>query len=100
MKMGEIKYRVAIILEAIPDARNSDKVLYGKLLETFYGISTSDGFLDVLYNRKDLPSYESVTRVRRKFQEKMPLVYGANGRVRKMRSEMENEYRKEFTEKH
>lgn len=100
MKIGEIKWRVATILEAIPEARNSDKVLYGKLLEIFYEIGEKDGFLDILYNRKDLPSYESVTRVRRKLQERMPLVYGASGKVRKMRAELENEYREEFGEKY
>ena len=76
------------ILEQDPAARNSDKYLWMKLAETLY-IDLGRPFREVVW---DMPSYESVGRIRRKLQEKHEELR-AEYDVRKSRKVLEQEYR-------
>jgi hypothetical protein len=55
-------------------------------------MSKEVGFYEAVYNHQKygLPSYESVTRARRKVQENEPAL---RGKTRKKRKELEEEYR-------
>lgn len=91
----KLKDMVAAVLERYPAARNNDRLLVCFVYERFFGVRTHDSFFDVM-NSSNLPSHESITRCRRKLQEEMPLVYGASGKVRKIRREEEELYRETF----
>ncbi len=75
-------------LENIPSTRNSDKLLYWKILEKAGLIY---GYLDggTINFKKFLkaPSYESVSRARRKIQEIHPLLRATLPSVRKARKQ-------------
>lgn len=87
------------ILEQKPETRNSDMALYIALVRYFEdenGLNiTGKPFVYVLYNLKELglPSLESVGRARRKIQEQHPHLQSEK-KVKKMREEQEEEYRK------
>lgn len=61
----KLKCQVGYCLEKYEETRNSDKSLCIAVLQQFYGIENSitmDQFFDV-------PSFEGIARIRRKFQE-------------------------------
>ena len=74
-----------------PAARDDDMLLYGAFLAKYLIVHPSEYFYDVLRTAKQrkIPSYESITRARRKVQEKEPLL---QGKRRKARMEEEEEY--------
>ena len=87
------------ILEQRPETRNSDMALYIALaqhMESEKGVNiTERPFCYVICNLKKLglPTIESVGRARRKIQEQCPHLQSEK-KVKKMRDEKEEEYRK------
>lgn len=87
------------ILEQRPETRNSDMSLYIALaqhMESEKGVNiTERPFCYVICNLKKLglPTIESVGRARRKIQEQCPHLQSEK-KVKKMRDEKEEEYRK------
>lgn len=79
------------ILIENPATRDDDMLLYGAFMAKFNLVSYDKTFYDVMSNAKKwgLPSYESITRARRKVQEKEPLLQGER---RKQRMEEEAKY--------
>lgn len=79
-----------ILLEN-PAARDDDMLLYGAFLAKFMIISVDETFYHVMQTAKarKIPSYESITRARRKVQEQEPLL---QGKRRKQRMEEEAIY--------
>lgn len=91
-KLKEIETEIVPLLEQYPFTRNDDKILYLLLLEK-KGYDLNITLKDYLSAMGDnYPNYDSVTRCRRKIQEKRPDLIG-NRRIRKLRAENESEYR-------
>ena len=83
---------VKACLEKYPEARDDDMILYAYIVYKVSDLKANIGFYTVMkyHDKYNLPSYESVTRARRKVQEKEPRLRGAkHGR----RKELEEEYR-------
>lgn len=83
------------ILVNYKTARNSDTVLYLKVMERLNPPTVKMPFGMVLKNLEDLglPCYDTVTRARRKIQAEFPELQG-DERVKDYRAELEEEYRK------
>ena len=81
----------AILLENAR-TRDDDMYLYGVFMAKFSLIKPEESFYDVMCTAKSrkLPSYESITRARRKVQEMEPMLCG---KKRKARLEEEEKYR-------
>lgn len=95
--MNTLKIRIAQVLKDYPRARDDDNFLIGILYRNYYNAG-NDSFYEMMTNFKayELPSMDSVTRMRRLLQSQMPLVYGSSGRIRKERARLREEYKKEF----
>lgn len=98
-QMVDVQGKVLNALQKYPEARNNDMYLYLKVAamidEEFNQIRTSaKRFEDVVLNldKYHLPSFESVSRARRKMQEKHPELKGTE-KVQAKRSELEEEYK-------
>lgn len=93
----DVEKKVAKVLKEYPHARDDDNFLIAVLYRNFYGVG-SGSFFDTMVNMKtfDLPSPESITRLRRKLQEQYPILYGASGQTRKERAREEEVYREHF----
>lgn len=80
----------AILLEN-PATRDDDMLLYSAFLAKYMIVHPSETFYEVMATAKQrkIPSYESITRARRKVQEKEPLL---QGKRRKARMKEEAEY--------
>lgn len=77
------------ILQTIPSTRDDDFELYAEVLrQTGYNLNVP--LSRFLASRKDYPSYEGVTRARRKVQEENPELKGRS----KYRDLNEEEYRR------
>lgn len=87
--------KVKAILEARPETRDDDMKLYAIFVHKTVGLDAKELFYDVMYkhNEYNLPSYESVTRARRKVQETEPSLQGTK---RKRRMELEEECRQYY----
>lgn len=87
--------QVKAVLEQYPKARDDDMVLYAIICRRTTHVSLNDSFFYVLLHHKScgLPSYESVTRIRRKVQENEP---DLRGKHRARRKELEEEYRDRY----
>lgn len=87
--------KVKAILEERPETRDDDMKLYAIFIYKVLNIPNV-GFYNALYNHEKygLPSYESITRVRRKIQELEPSLCG---KKRKRRLELEEEYRQAYS---
>lgn len=79
------------ILIENPATRDDDMLLYGAFLAKFMIVGVDETFYHVVQTAKErkIPSYESITRARRKVQEKEPLLQGTK---RKQRMEEEANY--------
>lgn len=89
------KEMVKMIMEKYPVTRDSDFKLYGFVCLLLCPETLDMSFRYVLWNHAKLgmPSYESVTRARRKMQELYPHLRGKNYKARQERSlEYHNEY--------
>lgn len=87
--------KVKEIMELRPETRDDDFKLYAIFVYKTVGLAAKERFYDVMYkhNEYNLPSYESVTRARRKVQENEPRLRGTK---RAARLEMEEEYREYY----
>ena len=74
-----------------PETRDDDMLLYGAFLAKYRIVNAGETFYAVCATAKQrkIPSYESITRARRKVQEKEPLL---QGKRRKARMEEEAKY--------
>lgn len=90
--MKDYYEKVKWILEKYPETRDDDMKLYAIFVHITTKLNASEKFYNVMYHhtKYNLPSYESVTRARRKVQEKEPSLQGTK---RGKRLEMEEEYR-------
>lgn len=82
------------VLKNNTDSRNDDGLLVSKVMETINPSIKGLKFNFVLENRKalGLPSFESVTRARRKLQEKYPK-YKATKKIQDARADQEELFR-------
>lgn len=89
-----IKHEVMVleILKEVEAARSDDYILFAEIIDRFYHDISDIPFHKALVNHREvnLPSYESITRVRRKLQNKYPEY--ASERTKKLREKMEAEY--------
>lgn len=83
---------VRTILLENPRTRDDDMYLYSVFLAKFNLVRPDETFYEVMVSAKSrgLPSYESITRARRKVQENEEYLRGKN---RKARKEQEQKYR-------
>ena len=72
--LNKMKDRVTYLLENYPALRDDDYWLIGKVYKDYYGVTDSDGFLDIMrqHNSRHLPSFETIRRTRQKVQEERP----------------------------
>lgn len=93
MTTAQLIGQEAMILEVLQDmeaARSDDYILYAEILDRFYPEVARMPFREALMLH-DVPSYESIARVRRKVQRKYPEY--ESERAKKKRAVLENEYR-------
>ena len=83
--------KVKGILAKYPQTRDDDMLLYGQYLYQEQKVGKEETFFKVLASasKRNLPSYESITRARRKVQEKEPSL---RGKKYKQRQKTEQEY--------
>lgn len=94
-KLHTMETLVLEILEQSPAARSDDCVLMWLVCDKTKPEIVEKPFADVLYNHKSLglPNWETVTRCRRKIQEKRPdLVPAETARKRRKEEEEYREY--------
>ena len=74
--------------------RDDDMLLYGAFLAKYMIVHPSESFYEVMSTAKQrkLPSYESITRARRKVQEKEPLLQGKRRQARKEEEAIYRDY--------
>lgn len=90
--MDNYYYSVRAILLENPRTRDDDMYLYSVFLAKFNLVRPEETFYEVMLSAKSrgLPSYESITRARRKVQEMEEYL---RGEKRKARKEQEQKYR-------
>lgn len=88
--------KVKEVLETRPETRDDDMKLYSLIVHRTIGLPPNVTFYEATFNHRkyNLPSYESVTRARRKIQELEPHLRGTR---RKARMKMEEEYREKYS---
>lgn len=86
--------QVKDILTKYPQTRDDDMKLYGQFLWQNGKVGKEETFYKVLGSAaaRDLPSYEGVTRARRKVQEKEPALRGKRYRQRQKAEEEYHDY--------
>ena len=86
--------QVKDILTRFPSARDDDMILYAQFLYQNNCVGRGELFYKVLVTAKQrkLPSYEGVTRARRKVQEKEPDLRGERYRARQHEEEEYHEF--------
>lgn len=91
--LKKIEDVVLRVLEDHPEARNSDNILYSYVIGKYTPDALSQSLGEYLRYFKDLkiPRFESVSRCRRKLQEKHPELRGAED-VKKWRKENETRF--------
>lgn len=77
-RLKKMKPEVEDLLFNYPPLRDDDFLLVGAVYNRYYGIGHDARFLDVMKNhgKYDVPSFETITRVRRKLQEENPKLRG------------------------
>lgn len=91
-KFKDVYEKVKGILETNPQARDSDAIL----IDNFYISYWSLALVLTKIRKGDWPSFESVTRARRKVQEQHPHLKGTE-RSRRCREKKEEEMKKDLT---
>ena len=96
--MDNYYYSVRAILLENPRTRDDDMYLYSVFLAKFNLVKPEETFYEVMLTAKQrgLPSYESITRARRKVQEMEEYL---RGEKRKARKEQEKKYREFYGRK-
>lgn len=86
-KLYKLEDIVKPILEESEDSRNDDYYLYCKVLESTNPEAMKHSLFSCLMRHKELglPSYESVSRVRRRLQAKYPHLESERTRKRRMK---------------
>ena len=76
--------KVKRLLILIPETRDDDMLLYAEFCKRHSEIKSYETFYDVMTSAKQrkLPSYEGVTRARRKVQELEPYLCGNRKKAR------------------
>lgn len=93
MKLETLQAKIQKILTDNPDTRGNDKLLYFRLAQELSPNTLNMAFGSFLMDRHvNVPSFESVSRARRKIQSKFPELR-ADKRVTELRAEKEREYR-------
>lgn len=94
-KIKDYYNEVRDILIEYPKTRDDDMQLYAIFVAKKAGVSKNDTFYYVLmhHNEYNLPSYESVTRARRKVQE---CEFTLRGTKRTKRKDLQEEYREYY----
>lgn len=92
--MKDYHNKVKQILNAYPATRDDDMLLYGVFLANFSSVTSSESFYYVCQSAKSrgLPSYESISRARRKVQEQCPELRGTQRGRRMAEEEIYHEY--------
>lgn len=82
------------ILTENPATRDDDMLLYGAFMARFMIVGIDESFYHVCSTAKsrDLPSYESISRARRKVQEQYPHLRGTIRHHRKAEEEVYHDY--------
>lgn len=85
---------VKAILTKYPQTRDDDMLLYGQYLFQSQKVGKEETFFKVLASatKRNLPSYESITRARRKVQEKEPSLRGKKYGQRKKTEQEYHDY--------
>lgn len=87
---------VKALMEDYPSTRGNDNALIAGVFWLIDPELMNMPFKEVL-KTKGLPSFESITRARRKIQEKNPILN--DERARKIRQKEEKEYREYYSKK-
>ena len=89
--------KVKRILVMMPSTRDDDMLLYAVFCEWYSIVGRDEPFFHVMKTAKQrgLPSYEGVTRARRKVQELEPYLCGNRKKARKQE---EAEYHRWYSE--
>ena len=66
MQINSVHYKVLTVLEEVPSTRSSDKLLIEEVYDRYYGVVNLP-FWQVM--ESELPSFETITRCRRKIQQ-------------------------------
>lgn len=100
MRHKDLYIKVAHVLAEYPRARDDDDFLVAIIYRNYYNVGQMP-FFEVMTNLKEmeLPTAESITRIRRRLQEELPIVYGASGGIRRERARERERYREEFGRK-
>ena len=95
--MKDYHTKVRQILSDIPATRDDDMLLYGAFLAKYSYVAMDETFYHVCRTARarKLPSYESISRARRKIQEQMPSLRGT---MRRRRLQEEEEYHTYYSE--
>ncbi len=93
-KIGKVCNIVEKCLALNPRARNNDWYLYTRVLEQLHKDPSKITVMDIANDTEDFPSFESVTRARRKFQEMGRFLPCTE--VKDFRTQQEFEFYKEF----
>lgn len=93
MEVEVIENATDRILKEFPEARNNDHLLYVYLCESINPIVCQLSFSTVMRRRDEfqLPKFSSVSRARRKLQERNPALRG-DKEVQQCRKELEKEF--------
>ena len=94
--MKKMETIVKTLLEEYPRTRGNDNALITGVFWLIDPELMNMPFKEVL-KTKGLPSFESITRARRKIQEKYPILN--DEKARKVRQKEERKYRKYYAEK-
>lgn len=97
MKFKSTRELVYYLLENYPKLRDSDNLLFIKVIESKYPGLTNRPFSEVLMNLEPLhlPQFETVRRTRQDIQEHNPRLMACD-EVQDFRTEKEMAFRKEF----
>lgn len=88
MWLNTMESRVLNILIVNPESRDNDRLLFVEYLKRYNPELVQRGYADVMLSG-DLPSYEGITRARRKLQEKNPELRGI---LYEQRNHKQNDY--------
>ena len=75
-KLKTMQARVEFCLETYPICRDDDNMLIGAIYSIYYDIDVKHMTVKELLLCKDLPSFETIGRCRRKAQEQRPELRG------------------------
>ena len=93
MELNTLQAQVEQILKTSPQARDNNNLLIYAVFK-LYGVEATDNFASVMLKLidKKLPSFESITRARRKVVELHPEL-DASEKVKALREQQEQEYK-------